>query len=188
MKYKDLPDEYKSQTKSNQAPYVKMLQSKSYLIIEEDDIYRKIVGDYRIKDFLPKDQFYKKHILNKSASNQIYWLINSKLFEKFHELQNELKKLNYNENGFILVNGYRPPKYNEEKGGAKRSRHLLGEAVDIYIQDVNIDGKKNQEDKSIILDLLESKVIGNSGGIGRYPGTMSVHFDVRGKRARWDRQ
>jgi len=41
--------------------------------------------------------------------------------------------------------------------------------------------------KKIILDILENKVIGDQGGIGRYPGTMSVHFDVRGFKARWDK-
>jgi len=61
-----------------------------------------------------------------------------------------------------------------------------GEAVDIKIGDINQDGFANQEDKTIVLDLLEKQIIKNTGGIGRYPGTLSVHYDVRGYRARWD--
>jgi hypothetical protein len=37
-----------------------------------------------------------------------------------------------------------------------------------------------------VLDLLEKEIIKSSGGIGRYPGTRAVHFDVRGYKARWD--
>jgi len=33
---------------------------------------------------------------------------------------------------------------------------------------------------------LEKKVIKNEDGLGLYPGTQSVHYDVRGVRARWD--
>ncbi len=46
--------------------------------------------------------------------------------------------------------------------------------------------EKNDEQKEIVIDLLETKVIKNKGGIGKYPGTKIVHMDVRGYRARWD--
>lgn len=36
------------------------------------------------------------------------------------------------------------------------------------------------------MDLLETKIIKNTGGIGKYVETMSIHFDVRGWRARWN--
>lgn len=42
------------------------------------------------------------------------------------------------------------------------------------------------EDKQIVLDFLDKEIIGNKGGIGLYPGTKAVHFDVRGHRARWN--
>jgi len=33
--------------------------------------------------------------------------------------------------------------------------------------------------------LLDKKIIRNEGGVGLYPNSSSVHFDVRGRRARW---
>jgi uncharacterized protein YcbK (DUF882 family) len=36
------------------------------------------------------------------------------------------------------------------------------------------------------LDLLENEIIKNDGGIGLYPGTDRVHYDIRGTRARWN--
>ena len=64
---------------------------------------------------------------------------------------------------------------------------IVGEALDLRINDINDDGRRTQADKQIVLDLLEQHIIKDKGGIGKYPGTMSVHFDVRGYKARWDR-
>jgi len=55
-----------------------------------------------------------------------------------------------------------------------------------YLFSFTKDGKSTKEDKDIVLDTLEKKVIKNEGGLGSYPGTQSVHYDVRGVRARWD--
>jgi uncharacterized protein YcbK (DUF882 family) len=77
---------------------------------------------------------------------------------------------------------------NEAVNGVENSRHILGQAIDIVIGDINRDGGYTVEDKQIVLDILEDKVIRNAGGVGRYPGTRTVHFDTRGFRARWDRQ
>jgi uncharacterized protein YcbK (DUF882 family) len=60
--------------------------------------------------------------------------------------------------------------------------------VDIEIGDVDKNGKINKADKKIVLDLLENQIIGNQGGVGRYPWSQTVHFDVRGWYARWDKQ
>ncbi|MFK7924174.1 MAG: YcbK family protein [Bacteroidia bacterium] len=188
VSYAKLDPEYLSETLSDQSPYKGMLSAKRYYLIPEDDIYRKIVGHYRIKDFLPKDAYYRHHVVSMGESEGLYWLINPKLLYAFLGLQNELKAQKYRSDGFVMVNGYRHPAYNKAKGGASRSRHMLGEAVDILIKDINGDGRNNQADKDIVLKILDEKVIANKGGLGRYPGTMSVHFDVRGRRARWDKQ
>jgi uncharacterized protein YcbK (DUF882 family) len=62
---------------------------------------------------------------------------------------------------------------------------LYGRAADLVIKDINNDGKKNQEDKTIALEILE-KIVGDKGGMGLYPGTMTIHIDCRGYKARWD--
>lgn len=184
--FRQLPKTYLEKTKSSNPKYKKMLQNSQYRVLKGDAIFQKLIGHYRIKDFLPHDTYYNKNIRNLAAQHEIYWLVNEKLFKKFHALRQVLAQSGYNPNAFGINNGYRHPAYNEGVGGASKSRHILGEAIDIQIKDINQDGRISQKDKEIVLDILEKKVIKNEGGIGRYPGTMVVHFDVRGHRARWD--
>lgn len=181
LAYNRLEKEYLNYTKSNTSKYKGMLKHKKYIIIPKTDIYRKIVGDFRIKDFMCKDKYYKDR-----SESSLVWLVDRKLIYKTLELLQSLEEKGYNPDGFYIRNGHRHPTYNEAIKGASKSRHIKGEAVDIIIQDINNDGKNNQADKTIVYDLLNKEIIVNQGGIGRYPGTMSVHYDVRGTRARWD--
>jgi len=78
----------------------------------------------------------------------------------------------------IKINsGYRSPDFNAKIKGVKNSQHLLGKAADI-----RIEGMKPKEVHSII-----EKLIGDGdmlqGGLGLY--SSFVHYDFRGKKARW---
>lgn len=90
-----------------------------------------------------------------------------------------------NSKGFYVRESFRHPTWNDKRGGAYQSQHIFGRAADLIILDINGDSKANSEDKDIALDIFE-KIIGNTGGIGKYPGTKIIHLDVRGFRARWD--
>jgi len=186
--FSNLDQDYLARTKYDIKKYKKLAKSTNFLIVKGKDIFKFIVGNFRIKDFLPRDQAFYANLKTLKNGKEIYWLIDKKLLFKLLELQDVLSANGYNETGFTIVNGYRHPAYNEKVGGAKLSRHLKGQALDIQIGDINDDGYANQKDKTIVLDFLEKIVIKDQGGIGRYPGTMSVHFDVRGYRARWDKQ
>src|SRR5687768_1913407 len=81
-----------------------------------------------------------------------------------------------------------------EIGGAARgSRHLVGDAIDFIVFDINKDGKTNSTDVNIVFDILDKDIIGNKGGIGTYKKESSfinrqmIHIDNRGYRARWAR-
>lgn len=79
----------------------------------------------------------------------------------------------------IKINsGYRSPEYNAKIGGVKNSQHLLGKAADI-----RIEGMKPKEVHSIIEELI-SKGDMLQGGLGLY--SSFVHYDFRGRKARWD--
>ncbi|MEL6671037.1 MAG: D-Ala-D-Ala carboxypeptidase family metallohydrolase [Bacteroidota bacterium] len=186
IRFQNLPAAYRSKTLSNEAPFRGILASRRYYVIPRRAIYRKLVGDFRIRDFLPRDRYFKNCILGREAS--VYWLVDIRLLQKFLAFQEALRKKGYDDSAFYIYNGYRHPAYNKRVGGASRSRHIVGEAVDISIRDINQDGRSTQEDKAIVLEILDRQIIGNGGGLGKYPGTMSVHFDVRGYRARWDKQ
>lgn len=186
--YQDLSTDYLAYTQSDLPSFKKMLENGSYYRVRGDQIFQFVVGDFRIKHFLPRDDYYYDHLNSLQKEDRLNWLINKELLYKILELQDALFEKGLNETGFVIVNGFRHPSYNAEVGGAAKSRHVKGEAVDILIEDIDDDGWSTQTDKEIVLDILEKQVIKDKGGIGRYPGTMSVHFDVRGFRARWDQQ
>lgn len=186
IEYKDLPEEYKSYTKTENSKYKPLLENKNYYCIQRKDFFKKIVGPITVRELISKDKYYKSCIKN---GNQDYmWLISTTLLNKLFDLRTALEKADHNPNGFSITNGHRHPKYNEDIGGASKSRHIQGEAIDLHIGDINKSGRYEKEDKQIVLDLLENEIIGSEGGIGRYPGTRAVHFDVRGYKARWDKQ
>jgi hypothetical protein len=184
LKYHQLPDFYCFESESHLEPFCQMLENSTYRIIPAHDIYKKIVGHHRIKDFMPKDYFYTKHFWN-IDSNELIWLVNDTLLYRFIELNSLLDSLGYDVEQISIRNGYRPPKYNRIKEGAPKSRHIVGEAVDISVGDIDINGIADSIDKKVPYDLLDTLIIGDKGGLGWYSGSQTLHFDVRGKRARW---
>lgn len=179
----DMDVQYIKATKQDVDPFKKMLQGSTYLKIPQSAVYQKVVGDFRIKEFLPLDDYYKQSLYGKNDS--LYWLVDEKMLFQVLAFQDFLSEQGHNRDAFIITNGFRHPKFNKQIGGASQSRHIVGQAVDITAGDINGDGKINQEDKTIIVHAAE-KVVGNTGGVGLYPGTLSIHMDTRGYRARWD--
>ena len=181
--YVELDPLYLKQTNSNHSKF-RYLRKKTYYKIYKKDLKKRISGNVLIADLVPtKDAYYKSCLLN---NEPIFLLINKKLVQKLIHLQFLLKENGYDHSAFKVLSGHRYPSYNKKVGGAILSRHIRGEAVDIRIGDIDKDGRYTKNDKKIVLDLLENNVIKSSGGIGRYPNTRSIHFDVRGYRARWD--
>lgn len=73
----------------------------------------------------------------------------------------------------VLINSaYRSPAWNKKQGGATRSQHLLGTAVDIHIDGVPP------------LKIAQYAEAIGAGGIGLYKSF--THVDARAKRTRWD--
>lgn len=184
LKFEDLSAEYRKYTRSDRKKYKGMLKGKQYYSLKRRDLNKRIVGRFRIKDFMPQDKFYKASMGDDDVD--LYWLMDKKLLFALLELQDELDVQGYDKQAFEISNAHRHPRHNEKIGGASKSHHIKGEAIDLLIGDINADGKYSKKDKDIVLKICNEKVIGNKGGIGRYPGTRTVHIDVRGKRARWD--
>lgn len=105
---------------------------------------------------------------------------------------------------FFVMSGFRTPFYNSAIGSAKFSRHMYGDAADIYVDykprngnmdDLNRDGKVNKADADWLYDYAQ-KLYKNrkdlpKGGIGAYRANAVhgpfVHVDGRGTTARWGR-
>lgn len=74
---------------------------------------------------------------------------------------------------------------------AKKSKHLIGNAIDFIVLDVNNDGKVNRIDVDIVFEILDTEIIKNEGGIGTYKNEsfffnqQMIHIDARGYKARW---
>ncbi|MGB3495427.1 MAG: D-Ala-D-Ala carboxypeptidase family metallohydrolase [Elainellaceae cyanobacterium] len=76
---------------------------------------------------------------------------------------------------FHITSWYRPPDVNRRVGGAPFSRHVVGDAIDYYVEGMTGDE---------LYRLLDPWW---PGGLGRYGGNRRLisHLDARGHRARW---
>ena len=76
-----------------------------------------------------------------------------------------------------IISGYRTKKYNTRIGGARRSQHMLAKAGEL-----RTSTHTPQELREVIVKLIkEGKIM--KGGVGLY--NTFVHYDVRGRNARW---
>ena len=135
-------------------------------------------------DFLSHDKYYAENLRDINKNKTQYWLVDGKMLHMVLDLILELEKQGYNKYGFMVRCGHRHPRRNMASKGASQSQHQFGKAADLEIRDINNDGKKDDKDKQIVLEILE-KIVDDDGGLGLYPGTMSVHLDSRGYKARW---
>lgn len=77
----------------------------------------------------------------------------------------------------FIVSGYRTDAYNKAIGGAPKSQHKEAKAGDIVVK-----GMTPQQVAARIEILIAARKM-KQGGLGIYNGF--VHYDVRGRRARW---
>ena len=91
--------------------------------------------------------------------------IDSELLDKLQKLRDEIGK------PIIINSGYRTEEYNKKVGGAKKSYHMQGKAVDI-----RVNGMKPKEIAKV------AEKIGFNG-VGVYKNFL--HVDVRRIKAVW---
>lgn len=155
----------------------------------------KLSEHFRIRDFLTHDQ---ANVWPK------YVAINMDLVDKLELVLGDLSAHGINSEGVHVMSGFRTPQYNrgggDPNGRATLSRHMYGDAADIYIDnsgagqmsDLNHDGHVNIADARVILasvNRVEREHPSLVGGCGVYVGNGAhgpfVHIDTRGYPARW---
>jgi len=78
--------------------------------------------------------------------------------------------------GLSINSAFRSPTYNANVGGANKSQHINGNAIDIDISRLNPEQKTK---------VLEEAVRLGVRGVGIYPSGNSLHLDVRETPALW---
>jgi uncharacterized protein YcbK (DUF882 family) len=119
---------------------------------------------------------------------------NSKVVTKLNMIENEISKRGYVNNWFV-ISGRRSSWYNDLlSNSAKDSYHLYGEAIDIYVLDIDGDGVFNQKDIKIFesaTQYVESNCPELVGGLGTYTkrgyfSSHMIHIDTRGYKVRYN--
>ena len=120
---------------------------------------------------------------------------NCKVTHKLIMIENEIEKRGYR-NDWFIISGQRHLWYNKIlPNSAKDSYHLKGEAIDIYVIDINGDGIFNSEDIKIFesankyVESIHPELI---GAVGTYTtkGYLTrhmIHVDTRGYKLRYNK-
>jgi peptidase M15-like protein len=133
-----------------------------------------------------------------------YMVLDGRLLTALELLLEKANAHGYQARTLTVMSGYRTPYYNRAIGNSTTySRHVWGDAADIFIDenpedgrmdDLNQDGEVDSHDAGVLYDLIESGYESRFrsllvGGLARYRETSShgpfVHVDVRGVAARW---
>lgn len=78
----------------------------------------------------------------------------------------------------VITSGYRSPEHNAKVGGVANSQHIKGLAVDLKISGLT------PEKTYLVIDKLQHGGYILTGGLGLYK--TFVHYDIRGRRKRWN--
>ena len=160
---------------------------------ENQDTY--VSDHFRLRDFLTKGQ---GNVWPK------YLVLDTKLIDKLELVLAELEAMGHTTSGVVVMSGFRTPTYNagggDPSGRAALSRHMYGDAADIYIDndrsgsmdDLDGDRRITVRDARVIeaaVDRVERAHPTLIGGTGIYKATPAhgpfIHIDTRGFRARW---
>jgi len=131
-----------------------------------------------------------------------YVTLRERLLLKLERLLEELNAGGHTAETFFIMSGYRTPAYNRAIHNVSNSRHIYGDAADIFVDedgnsrmdDLTGDGRVDLEDVDVLRRIVENMTDKPwygpfSGGLGRYDAKPHrgpfLHVDTRGYRARW---
>jgi len=131
-----------------------------------------------------------------------YVALDLAVVDKLELILKELRAMGVPAESLHVMSGYRPPADNGPggKGRASNSRHIYGDAADVWVDDdrdgemddLDRDGKIGLGDAAVMLEAterVERRHPSLVGGAGIYRANRShgpfLHVDTRGWRARW---
>jgi len=177
------------------APASSYANPSGFIQVTAENADTHVSEHFVLRDFLTHDQ---PNVWPK------YLVLQLKLVDKLELVLEDLAAHGVDISGVRVMSGFRTPQYNatggNPQGRAALSRHMYGDAADIFI-DTNHDGVMDDLDHNGRINVNDSKVIEAAverveaahpeliGGAGIYPAGPGhgpfIHIDTRGYRARW---
>ena len=131
-----------------------------------------------------------------------YTVLHERLLLKAELLVERAARRGVPADAWRVLSGYRSPWYNRGIGRPRFSRHIFGDAADLYVDadgdgrmdDLTGDGRVDVLDADVLHAIVErmdaDPALGPLlGGLGKYRTTPNhgpfIHLDTRGYRARW---
>jgi hypothetical protein len=177
------------------APRDRYANPRGFIQVTQANQDTRVSEHFRFKDFLTHDQ---PNVWPK------YLVLEMRLVDKLELVLSDLKRRGVNTAGVVVMSGFRTPQYNvgggNTGGRAGLSRHMYGDAADIYIDndrngtmdDLNRDGRSDVRDSRFIRESVERVEREHPeliGGAGVYVACCGhgpfIHIDTRGYPARW---
>ncbi len=166
---------------------------RGFIEVTPENMHTKVSPHFTLGQFLckQKEDFPK------------YVVLRERLLIQLEMLLEELHKNGYRAPTFHVMSGYRTPYYNRRIGNSRYSRHIYGDAADIFIDtsrngwmdDLNGDGVVDRKDARILFNIIDqiqrsSQEPYARGGVGLYGSRPPwrgpfIHVDARGHVARW---
>lgn len=166
-----------------------------FIEVTRENAATPVSSQFKLEDFLTHDQggVWPKFLVLKPRLLDKLELISAALAQR--GLPSKLH----------VMSGFRTPQYNEqgvgEKGGrASKSRHMYGDAADVFVDadgngtmdDLNGDGRITKADARVLFQVAEGVEAAHpdlAGGLSPYNANSAhgpfVHVDARGTKARW---
>ena len=166
---------------------------KGFIQVTESDMDLSVTPHFKLGQFVCKQP----------STYPRYIVLTTKLLLKLEFILDKLNESGIQCQSFHVMSGYRTPHYNKNIGNVRFSRHIWGDAADVFIDenpkdglmdDINKDGTINYNDACYLYDIIDELYPEHCarhlvGGLGKYPSNSVhgpfIHIDARGHRARW---
>lgn len=147
--------------------------------------------------------FTLKEFISKQRSDYPKFVyLQTPLLLKLEMLRREMNLQGIVVDRMVVMSGYRTPQYNRAIGNVKFSRHVYGDAADIFVDndgdyrmdDLNNDNEFDIADAKVMASVINELnhrgdfkgLIGGLGVYGPKPHRGAfIHIDTRGVKARW---
>lgn len=164
-----------------------------FVRVSEDNLDLLVSPNFSLGQFLCKQQGgWPKYIVP-----------GPRLYARLEQILTTVNQNGVSASTLTIMSGYRTPYYNKAIGNVRYSRHIYGDAADIFVDidedgfmdDLNRDGSIDHEDAVLLASWIDypaepEDVHAGDGGIGLYGAEAwrgpFVHIDTRGVHARWE--